>query len=178
MFNKILIALDTEESCDRLFEKALTLAQSTASDLVLLGVLTPGGDGTLPLLSYPEMTGYPLTTVDAVWEVYEKRYEAYKAKGLESLNRYLDKAITAGVQAELKQLSGDPGRVICDVATAENAGLIIVGSHGRRGLDEFLMGSVSSYVMHRAPCSVLVVHGKDIEEQSANQAEAALSTAS
>ncbi|MEL6492275.1 MAG: universal stress protein [Cyanobacteria bacterium J06621_3] len=156
MFNKILIALDTEESCERLFEKAMMLAQSTASDLILLGVLVPGGDGTLPLLSYPEMTGYPLANVDSAWQLYQERYEAYKAKSLATLCRYLDQAIAAGVQTEIRQEMGDPAEVICKVARAENAELIIVGSHGRRGLDEFLMGSVSSYVMHRAPCSVLV----------------------
>lgn len=156
MFNKILVAIDTEESCDLLFEKVMKLAQATNSNLVLLGVLASGGDGTLPLLSYPEMTGYPLTNVDSAWQLYQDRYEGYKAKALAVLGGYLDRAIAAGVQAELKQELGDPGEVICKVAKAENAELIIVGSHGRRGFDEFLMGSVSNYVMHRAPCSVLV----------------------
>lgn len=156
MFNKILVAIDTEESCDRLFERAMGLAQATASDLILLGVLVPGGDGTLPLLSYPETTSYPLTRVESAWQLYQERYEIYKDKGLAVLSRYLDRAIAAGVQAEIKQELGDPGEVICKVARAENAALVIVGSHGRRGFDEFLMGSVSSYVMHRAPCSVLI----------------------
>jgi len=164
MFNKILVALDSQESCDSLFEKARTLAQATQADLVVLSVLAPDGDAVLPLLSYPAMNpaimGYPLTATDAVWDEYQRRYEAYKAKSLAMLTRYCDQAIAAGIQAKLSQETGEPGRVICDVAKAENADLIIVGSHGRKGLAEFLIGSVSSYVMHRAPCSVLVVHPK------------------
>ncbi len=156
MFNKILVALDTAESCSPLFEKAMMLAQVTASDLILLGVLVPGGDGALPLSSFPEMTGYPLMNTDSTLQLYQEHFEARRAESLATLSRYLDSAIAAGVQAELRQELGDPGQVICNVAEAKNAELIIVGSHGRRGLDEFLVGSVSSYVMHHAPCSVLV----------------------
>lgn len=36
--------------------------------------------------------------------------------------------------------------------------LIVVGSHQRRGMAEIMLGSTSNYVMHHAPCSVLVVH--------------------
>ena len=156
MFNKILVALDTEGARDHLFEKAMRLAQATASDLVLLGVLVPGKDDALSLFSYPEMTGYPLANVDSNLRIRQEHFEACKAKSLAALSHYLDEAIASGIQAKLKQELGDPGRTICHVAKAENAALIIVGSHGRRGLDEFLMGSVSSYVMHHAPCSVLV----------------------
>lgn len=41
-----------------------------------------------------------------------------------------------------------------------DADLIVVGSHGRKGLSEMLLGSVSNYVVHHAPCSVIIVHGQ------------------
>lgn len=170
MFNKILVALDTTESCNPLFEKALRLAQVSASDLLLLGVLEPSGDGTLPLLSYPEMTGYPPTNTESTLQLYQEHFEVCKAKSLAALSHYLDQAIAAGVQAEIKQELGDPSQVICDVAEAANAELIIVGSHGRRGLDEFLIGSVSNYVMHHAPCSVLIDRQAALQKEHA-QAE-------
>lgn len=50
---------------------------------------------------------------------------------------------------------GDPVTTVCEAGTAHD--LIVVGSHGRKGLDRFLMGSVSHGVVHRAGCSVLVV---------------------
>ena len=52
---------------------------------------------------------------------------------------------------------GEPRSVILDTAKAWGAHLIVLGSHGRRGLDRFLMGSVSETVAIHAPCSVQVV---------------------
>ena len=50
---------------------------------------------------------------------------------------------------------GDPVTTVCEVGN--NHDLIVVGSHGRKGLDRFLLGSVSHGIVHRAGCSVLVV---------------------
>lgn len=50
---------------------------------------------------------------------------------------------------------GDPTQTICEAG--KNHDLIVVSSHGRKGLSRFLMGSVSAAVVHRAGCSVLVV---------------------
>lgn len=57
------------------------------------------------------------------------------------------------VATEVRQ--GDPVTTVCEAGTAYD--LIVVGSHGRKGLDRFLMGSVSHGIVHRAGCSVLVV---------------------
>lgn len=51
--------------------------------------------------------------------------------------------------------TGDPVSAIC--AGAAGHDLIIVGSHGRQGVDRFLLGSVSHGIVHRAGCSVLVI---------------------
>jgi len=50
---------------------------------------------------------------------------------------------------------GDPVTTVCEVGN--NHDLIVVSSHGRKGLDRFLMGSVSHGIVHGASCSVLVV---------------------
>jgi nucleotide-binding universal stress UspA family protein len=52
-------------------------------------------------------------------------------------------------------LVGDPVRMICEVG--KNHDLIVVGSHGRKGLSRFLLGSVSEEVVNCADCSVLVL---------------------
>jgi nucleotide-binding universal stress UspA family protein len=52
---------------------------------------------------------------------------------------------------------GEPRAVILDTAKAWGADLIVLGSHGRRGLDRFLLGSVSEAVAIHANCSVQVV---------------------
>ncbi len=54
---------------------------------------------------------------------------------------------------------GDPKDVILNIAAAWSADLIVMGSHGRTGLDKLLLGSVSQAVSLHAPCSVAIVRG-------------------
>ena len=51
--------------------------------------------------------------------------------------------------------TGDPVTTVCEAGNSHD--LIVVGSHGRKGLDRFLLGSVSHGIVHQAGCSVLVV---------------------
>jgi nucleotide-binding universal stress UspA family protein len=52
---------------------------------------------------------------------------------------------------------GDPREGLIRAAETERADLVVVGSHGRTGLPKLLLGSVASYVVTHAPCSVVVV---------------------
>jgi nucleotide-binding universal stress UspA family protein len=61
------------------------------------------------------------------------------------------------VLAQNSDPSGDPRSVILDTAKTWQADLIALGSHGRHGLDRFLMGSVAESVAVHAHCSVVVV---------------------
>jgi len=63
----------------------------------------------------------------------------------------------AGFKVETAVEEGDPKSTILEDAARWHADLIIVGSHGRKGLDRFLTGSVSDAVARHAPCSVQVV---------------------
>ena len=54
-------------------------------------------------------------------------------------------------------LRGEPSRALAEEAEALDAGLVVVGSHGARGLERALLGSVAEGVVERAPTSVLVV---------------------
>ena len=54
---------------------------------------------------------------------------------------------------------GDPRSVLLDLADSWKADLIVMGSHGRHGLDRLLLGSVSEAVAMHATCSVEVVRG-------------------
>ena len=56
--------------------------------------------------------------------------------------------------------TGEPRSMILDIAEAWPADLIILGSHGRRGVDRFLMGSVAESVAVHAHCSVEVIRSK------------------
>src|ERR1035437_4855926 len=63
----------------------------------------------------------------------------------------------AGFDAVIAIGEGDPRVEIIDMAREWSADLIVMGSHGRKGLDRFLLGSVSEYVARHAPCSVEIV---------------------
>jgi nucleotide-binding universal stress UspA family protein len=63
-----------------------------------------------------------------------------------------------GIKTEFTQIPGNPGQTIKKIAQNWDADLIVMGSRGRTGLSELVLGSVSNYVMHHAPCSVLIVH--------------------
>ena len=71
---------------------------------------------------------------------------------LEQAKQYLSER---GLEAELVEAQGDPGTAIVEAASKTD--LIIVGSRGLNPLQRMLLGSVSSKVVHRAPCDVLVV---------------------
>jgi nucleotide-binding universal stress UspA family protein len=64
-----------------------------------------------------------------------------------------------GVPADSVVKEGNPAQAIVAAAAENECDLIIVGSHGRTGLDRLLMGSVSQQVVIQAKCPVLVVKG-------------------
>lgn len=63
----------------------------------------------------------------------------------------------AGIVIEPRVLTGRPADTVCDVAKELGAEQIVVGSHGRRGLERLLLGSVAERIIRLAECPVLVV---------------------
>lgn len=63
----------------------------------------------------------------------------------------------AGFMAQGIVQEGDPRSTIVDYAKKWDANLIVTGSHGRKGLDRFLIGSIAEFVVRHAPCSVEIV---------------------
>lgn len=151
MMKKILVALDDNETCHRVFDQAIELAQATLSKLNLISVLP---------LDNQENYNFYTPYSDAEWKAYAKQYHETHTANLNFLKRFADTAQAAGIETSVTQDNGSPGLAICKLAKTWGADLIIVGSHGRKGLSEMLLGSVSNYVVHHAPCSVLVIHGQ------------------
>ena len=78
-----------------------------------------------------------------------ERMEKHVAEALPALTQ-------AGLKATAKVGHGDPRIAILDEAKAFGAELVVVGSHGRRGLAKLVLGSVATHVVTHAHCSVLV----------------------
>ena len=84
------------------------------------------------------------------------RKESLK-RGKDLVRRAKELLDNAGYKLKTAAEEGDPRSKIIDYATSWKANLVLVGSHGRKGLDRFLMGSVAESVARHAPCSVLIV---------------------
>ena len=156
MFHKLLAALDTSELSQHIFDEAVSLAKTSNANLMLLHVLNPLDEQYIdpmfvqPTILYPEYQAQKN-------EIHIKDWTKLKQDRSNWLNSQCEQATKLGIVAEFNQYIGEASRTICDVARNWGADLIIMGRRGRRGLNEFFLGSVSSYVLHHAPCSVLVV---------------------
>ncbi len=157
MYHKILVALDNSPTSDALFAQALELAQATQGQLLLVHSLSNQEESSpLPMSGKLDSIYWaPGTELDL--EAWRQDWVRYAAEGLDRLRHQAAKANTVGISAEVRQLIGDPAATICKAAQAWGADLILIGTRGRTGLAEWVLGSVSNDVMHRAPCSVLVV---------------------
>ena len=87
--------------------------------------------------------------------------EAFHDQRRREAQAMVDRAVRrlrdAGFEAQGHVLPGDPRRVILDESSAAPTDLIVLGSHGRTGLERLLLGSVAESVVRHATCSVQVV---------------------
>ena len=169
MLQKILVAIDSDSS-EQVFDSALTLAKAMNSQMLLLHVLTPVEESSPRIAgAFSGLEFYPDIAPEVSEEMvmnYRKQWDEFQTQCLEMLRSLTAIANTAGVSAEFTQNVGNPGKTICAIARTWGADLIILGRRGLSGLSELLLGSVSNYVLHHAPCSVLTVQTVKTTEQS------------
>jgi nucleotide-binding universal stress UspA family protein len=159
MFHKILAAVDNSPISKQVFDEAVSLAKITNANLRIIHVLSPFDESYLISAGGYSNVYHPTFTDNNI-DYYIGAWEGLKEAGLKYLQTLSHEANELGVSTEIIQNLGDPGRIICDVASNCNTDLIIIGRRGLSGFNEFFLGSVSNYVLHHAPCSVLTVQGK------------------
>ncbi len=177
MFHKIMAAIDRSGLSQHVFDEAVTLAKALSASLILLNVLSPEDEASPSTPMISEYDLYPGALSRSVAEIYEELWQNYAERELEILRSMTDKAIAAGVDTTFRQSFGSPSRMICELASELDVDLIVVGRRGRSGLNELFLGSVSNYVLHHAPCSVLTVHRppEAVEAPADNQKTAIVS---
>jgi nucleotide-binding universal stress UspA family protein len=117
-------------------------------------------NGALLVMVHAQADDAPIEHVDN--EVLKQLGEVSAAMRLEEIKRLTEKhqQLTArGVNVELVHRTGPPGEVISELATERHAELIVIGTHGRTGVQRFLLGSVATAVLRHSPCDVLVCRG-------------------
>jgi len=139
-YNNILVAVDFSEHSDRALEKALELARESGVEVNLIHVVD-----YFPMID-SAFDGAPTFGIDITDELVESSTKRLTELG----TKY---------QLTADQLSVEVGSVrneIVDKAEKIGADLIVIGSHGWRGID-LLLGSTTDGVLHHAKCDVLVV---------------------
>jgi nucleotide-binding universal stress UspA family protein len=143
----LLVAIDGSDVSRHAFDEALALAKATGAALHLVNVISVEDKGSPSILSLKDPD-------------FERQWQAFAQPRLDVLRSHQEIATKAGVTAEIHQkLGSSPGRGICELAHSLKTDLIVVGRRGLSGLSELLMGSVSNYIVHYAPCAVLTVQG-------------------
>jgi nucleotide-binding universal stress UspA family protein len=144
----ILLATDGSPSADAATREAIDLARAFNAPLVVASV----AQTMLP--AYGAYYGY--TEIAAELSKTEADHVS------QTLAAVRERAVAAGVACETVALDGSPaGEEICRFARERGPRLVVVGAHGWGRLGRLLHGSVSTHVLHHAPCPVLVVLGED-----------------
>ena|SRR5271165_1361324 len=136
---KILIAIDGSDFSQAALTSVIARPWPPNTELKVLNVVEPPS-----LLMGREMAG-PDPEFEAVWNALREQAKDFVSKAADKLRQ-------AGFNVSTELVEGDPKAQIIDVANGWNAGMIIMGSHGRSGLSRFLMGSVSEGVVRHAHC--------------------------
>lgn len=153
----ILVATDFSETSDAALAYAHELAQAFGATLHVLHV-----------------TGNVMAAAAGV-EGFTTDFAAIQREVDESARKQLDRLVSEVRQtAPVKTIvltSNNPAQSIVSYAADAQVDLVVVGTHGRGGLEHLLMGSVAERVVRTAPCAVLAVRRARRETVSeANQA--------
>jgi nucleotide-binding universal stress UspA family protein len=141
---KILLAVDDSKFSEAAVQAVISQCKAQGAEICVLHVVD-----TPSLLVTREMGGYD-PGIEAAWEVQ-------RGLGKELLAKTADIFSASGLKCTTDMQEGDPKSKIIEAADKWGADLIIVGSHGRKGLERFLLGSVAEAVARHAHCSVQVV---------------------
>lgn len=141
---KILLAIDGSSFSQAALLSIIARPWPAGSEVKVLNVVEPPA-----VLMGREMDAHD-PEFEAVWKALREQSKAVVEKATQKLRE-----ANFAVSAQL--VEGDPKSQIIDAADRWPADLIVVGSHGWKGLNRFLMGSVSQAVVRHAHCSVEVV---------------------
>ncbi len=122
---------------------------------MLLHVLSQEAqDSPITFVPYPESENfYNFET----FEILQKEWEKFRQESREFLRKLAEEANREGVETEFTQLAGNPAYSIVKFSQDWGAELIIMGRRGQATWKEIVLGSVSSYVIHRSHCAVHLV---------------------
>jgi nucleotide-binding universal stress UspA family protein len=146
MFRRILVATDGSRLATRAVTAAISLANSVGARLVAFYAAP-----TYPLPVYGDAQLHDRSATSAYAELAARDAERV-------LGPVQRRAAAAGITCELVHTTSDaPWQAILTAAKAEKADLVVMASHGRRGMSALMLGSETSKVLTHSKLPVLVV---------------------
>ena len=143
MFKRILVPVDGSATSLKAIGNAIALAKAFDGVVTAIYVIDP----------------YPFSGVGSDFAHGQAQYlSAVTAEAEGAVQVAREKFESAGVLVETRVVEArSPSRGIMEAAAATAADLIVMGSHGRRGLEKLVLGSVAQSVLQHAHLPVLVV---------------------
>ena len=137
---KILCPIDLSETSRHAFQEAVHVAQREGASITLLRVHAP-------------------TAVTSIEDLGEDLQSVLERGDRAAFKEWVEEetAGVKGVEVDERFVIAEPATAIVELAEEEGYDLIVIGNKGRTAVNRFLLGSVSSKVMHHAPCNVLLV---------------------
>ena len=139
---KLLVAVDNSEHSKAALDEVRRLSWPSGTTVTLLSVVRTD------VYVYADFYAPAVAQIESLVIEDRKRAEEFLAEQARTL---------APLAVQTRVEHGDPRLLVVDVAREIGADWVIVGSHGRRGFQKLVLGSVASHVVSHAPCSVLVV---------------------
>jgi nucleotide-binding universal stress UspA family protein len=160
MFKNVLVTIDGSE----LSEQALDYARE---------IVAP--DGVILLLSVvdlPDVTAYGMYPMSVAVDYYDKTMSYAEAGTQDYVSRIADDLRARGSNVRELVAVGDAAERIVAQAKESDVDAIVMTTHGRTGLNQWLFGSVTQKVLSRMPCPVLVIPGRRDDKQPTKPTEA------
>jgi len=150
MYDRILVPTDGSSGGERAVEHAVELAATHGAEVHALYVISTVGYGGLPR--------------ETSWEGIR---DALATEGETALDRIRELTGPADVPVEGTIVEGAPAQRIVEHADEIDCDLIVMGTHGRSGVDRLLLGSVAEHVVRSATVPVLTVRVETADESRA-----------
>jgi nucleotide-binding universal stress UspA family protein len=150
MYRRILVAVDSSATAERALQEALKLAKSHQAQLRIVHVV----DEVTLDWNYSDFAD-----VNTVHEQFRKTGRKVLEKALQSARQGGNVAVETKL-LEIQQLGHNVADLIAAEADAWPADVIVVGTHGRRGVRRLLLGSVAEGVARIASKQVLLIRGE------------------
>lgn len=145
MFEKILCPVDFSEFTDEILAYAVNIAKRFDSELHLIHVI--------PNLNY--FTPYESFLTPENLVAIERNIEGEVGKDFDKITNKLDLPFKRIVKTGVTFVE------IIDYIKDQGIDLVVMGTHGRSGIEHILIGSVAEKVVRKSPCPVLTVRPKD-----------------